>query len=48
MFEDIPNSIQIFNLPFVEKIKDLYTDKVYEKCCLVIYINNNKEKNFIQ
>lgn len=34
--KDISSNAQIFNSHFVNKIKDLDTDKAYEKSCLVV------------
>lgn len=37
----------MFNSYFVNYIKNLYTNKNYKKCCLIIHIFNNKKKNFM-
>lgn len=34
--EKIPNNTQVLNFYFVDKIKDPYIEKAYEKICLVI------------
>lgn len=34
--EDIPSNVQIFNSHFVEEMKNQDTDKLYEKCWLVV------------
>ena len=43
--EEVPNCTQVFNSGFVDEIKDLYNNKAYEKSCLGMQINNNKDKN---
>lgn len=42
--ENILSITQVFNYCFVNKIKDSCTNKAYEKCCLVVYTYNKKEK----
>ena len=44
---DIPSNAQIFNSRFVDKIKNLGTDKAYEKSLLVIQAYNDQEKDLI-
>lgn len=44
---EISSNIQVFNFCFINNIKDLYTDKVYEKSRLIMYAYNNKKKNYI-
>lgn len=43
----ISSSTQVFNSCFVDRIKDLCTDKAYEKDCLVVYTYNDKEKDLV-
>lgn len=47
MLEKVLSNIQVFNSYFVNKIKNLYTDKVYKKSCPVIYTYNNGKKNLV-
>ena len=47
MPEEIQSSTQVFNSYFVNDIKDPYTDKVYEKSCLVVHMYNDKKKNLV-
>ncbi len=47
MPEKVSNSIQVFNSYFVDDIKDLYTNKVYEKSCQVLYIYNDEKKSLV-
>lgn len=43
----IPSNIQIFNFGFVDKIKNLDTNKAYEKSLLVVQAYNDNEKDLI-
>lgn len=45
--KDVLSNIQIFNSHFVNKIKNVGTDKAYDKNCLVVQAFNNKDKNLI-
>ena len=45
MLEEVPNSTQVFNSCFIDEIKDLCTNKAYEKSCLVVQADNDKDKN---
>jgi hypothetical protein len=45
--KDIPPSIRIFNLQFVDKIKNSRTDKVFKKSRLVIQVYNNANKSLV-
>lgn len=45
--EEILSNWQIFDFYFVNKIKDLYTDKVYEKICAIIQVYKNNDKNLV-
>ena len=47
MLKKILSNIQVFNSYFVNNIKDPYIEKTNEKSCLIIYIYNNKKKNFV-
>ncbi len=47
MSEEIPSSLQVFDSCFVNDIKDLYTDKAYEKSCPVMHAYNDKKKNLM-
>ena len=38
---------QVFNFHFINSIKDLYTNKAYEKSCLVMHTYNNRKKNLV-
>ena len=43
--KEVPNGRQVLNFCFVDEIKNLYTNKAYEKSCLVVKTNNKKDKN---
>lgn len=43
----ISSNIQIFHFHFENKIKNLDTDKTYEKSQLLVQAYNDKNKNFI-
>ncbi len=43
--EQVISSTQVFNTSFVDNIKDLCTDKAYEKNRLVVYTYNDEKKN---
>lgn len=43
--EEILSTIQVLNSSLVDNIKDLYTDKAYEKNCPVLHIYNNEKEN---
>lgn len=45
--KDVSSNTQIFNSCFINKIKNPDIDKVYKKSCLVIWVSNDKDKNFI-
>lgn len=45
--DSISSNARIFNSCFVDKIKNLGTDKVYEKSWLFVQTYNNKEKDFV-
>lgn len=45
--EDISSNIQIFNSRFVDEIKNLDTDKAYDKSWLVVQAYNDQERNLI-
>lgn len=47
MPKGIPSSTKVFDSYFVNKIKNLCIDKVYEKCCPVIHTYNNGKKNLM-
>ena len=44
MPEEVSSSIQVFNPCFINDIKDLCTNKVYEKSCPVVHAYNNEKK----
>lgn len=39
-----PNNTQVFDFCFIDKIKDLCTDKIYDKSCSAMQAYNNKKK----
>ena len=43
-FKNIRSKAWIFNSCFVNKIKNLKTDKAYEKIWLIVYVYKNKKK----
>lgn len=43
----IPSNTQILKPCFVDKIKDICTEKAHKNICLVIQTNNNKDPNLI-
>lgn len=43
----ISNNILAFNFRFMNNIKNLYIEKAFKKNCIVVYIYNNNNKNFI-
>lgn len=45
--EEILSNIPVFNLRFIDKIKDPWNDKAYEKSCLAKKAYNNKNKNLV-
>ena len=45
--EKIPSNAQVLNPYLVNKIKDLYTDKAYDKSCPVMQVHNNKKENLV-
>ena len=47
MPEEIQSSTKVFNSYFDNDIKDLYTDKAYEKSRLVMHTYNDKKKNLV-
>ena len=47
MLEEIQSSTKVYNTYFVNDIKDPYTDKAYEKSCLVKHTYNDKKKNLM-
>ena len=46
-FKDVPSNTRIFNSHFVDKIKNLGTDKAYEKSRLVVQAYNDQEKDLV-
>lgn len=46
-FKDVSNNTQIFNSCFIDKIKNLNTDKTYKKSCLVGQAYNDKGKDHV-
>lgn len=44
MPKKIPSNIKIFNLYFVQDINNLYLNKAYKKCHLIIYSYNDGKK----
>lgn len=45
--EENPSNKKIFYSYFDDEIKDLYTEKVYEKSCLVIQTHNDEDENLV-
>ena len=45
--KNIPSNAQIFNSCFVDKVKNVVTDKAYEKSRLVVQVYNDQEKNLV-
>ena len=45
--KDVPSNVQIFNSGFVDKIKNLGTNKAYEKSKLVIQAYNDQVKDLV-
>lgn len=45
--KELPVSIWVFNLQFVDKIKNIGINKVFKKSCLVIQAYNNYNKNLV-
>ncbi len=44
---DVPKKVRLFNLQFVDKVKNLGTDTAFEKSQLVIQAYNNEEKELM-
>ncbi len=45
--EEVPSRTQVFNSSLVDNIKNLYTDKTYEKNRPVVHAYNNSKKNLV-
>ena len=45
--KEVSSSTQVFDSHFVNKIKDPWTDKAYDKNCPVMQAYNNKKKNLV-
>lgn len=45
--EEISSNIQVFKPRFINEIKNLCTNKTYEKICLAEQAHNNQNKNLI-
>lgn len=47
ILKKILSNWQVFNLGFVDKIKDPYTDKAYKKRCSIIQAYKDNDKSFM-
>ena len=44
---DVPNGVRLFNLRFVDEIKNLRTDLAFKKSRLVVQAYNDEEKKLV-
>jgi hypothetical protein len=44
---NVPKSIKIFNFRFINEIKNIKTNKIFEKSRLVVQVYNNLEKSIV-
>ena len=44
---DVPKGVRLFNLQFMDKVKNLGIDTAFEKLRLVIQAYNDKEKELV-
>jgi hypothetical protein len=44
---DVPERVKLFNLCFVDEVKNAGTSKVFEKLCLVVQAYNDYKKEIV-
>lgn len=47
IFKEVLSNTKIFNFCFMNKIKDIYIDKVHKKNCLIIEVYNDNKNSML-